>query len=213
MKNKIIGSLILLTLLVSACGNASASPTISVEAVQGTAQALAATAIAQTQAAVPTNTLLHSTEVLPSATLTDTPAPTATAESALTAIPTFTLKAPTAEIPTLAPQPTVAGVDPCNKPLTSWQVPTSSLFVVYEYKPQSKNDKVVLSLFVKTDLGECGFLPTTSSGPVGQYSAAAYVNGPNSFKVFGGFRINAGNWKIIIRNDMIVAKGSCYPNC
>ena len=33
------------------------------------------------------------------------------------------------------------------------------------------------------------------------------------FKVFGGFRISPGSWKIIIRNDSIVAQSGCYPNC
>ena len=213
MKNNTIGFVILLALLVSACGNASASPTISAESVQGTAQAAASTVMAETQAALPTNTLPPPTEIPATLTLvTDTPAPTATSvESALTVIPTLTPLA--TEIPTLLPQPTAAGADPCNKPLTSWQGPSANLFVYYEYKPQGKNDKVVLSLWVMTDLGECGFLSDLSTGPVGQYSAAAYVNGPNAFKVFGGFRIGEGGWKIIIRNDMIVAKGSCYPNC
>jgi len=64
-----------------------------------------------------------------------------------------------------------------------------------------------------TDLKECGFLVGSSSGPVGQYSALAYINGDKDFKVSGGFRLNEGSWEIIIRNDTIVAKGGCYPNC
>jgi len=85
--------------------------------------------------------------------------------------------------------------------------------IAYDYKPQSKDDTVVVSLWVMTDLGECGFLYDLSTGPIGQYSAAAYIDGTKDFKVFGGFRISPGSWKLVIRNDSIVALGGCYPNC
>jgi hypothetical protein len=83
----------------------------------------------------------------------------------------------------------------------------------YEYTPQSKSDKVVLSLWVRSDMQECGFLSNLSTGPVGQYSAVAYIDGKKDFKVYGGFRLTQGGWDIIIRNDTIIAKGGCYPNC
>jgi hypothetical protein len=60
---------------------------------------------------------------------------------------------------------------------------------------------------------ECGFLPSLSAGPVGQYSVVAYVDGEKDFRVYGGFRLTEGSWDIIVRNDVIVAKGGCYPNC
>jgi hypothetical protein len=118
--------------------------------------------------------------------------------------------------PTVSPsQPAASGptADPCNKPLTSWQGPSATLNLVYDYSPQTKNDKVVVSLWVMTGQGECGFLYDLSSGPVGQYSAVAYIDSTKDFKVFGGFRITEAAWDIVIRNDTIVALGSCYPNC
>ncbi|HKJ37202.1 MAG TPA: hypothetical protein VJ972_00370, partial [Anaerolineales bacterium] len=81
------------------------------------------------------------------------------------------------------------------------------------YSPQKKDDYVVVSLWVMTDLGECGYLYDLSTGPIGQYTAAAYVDGSKDFKVFGGFRISPGSWKIVIRNNDIVALGGCFPNC
>jgi hypothetical protein len=84
---------------------------------------------------------------------------------------------------------------------------------LYEYSPQGKDDKVVVSMWVMTDLGECGYLYGLSTGPVGQYSVAAYVDGEKDFKVFGGFRITDATWDIAIRNDTIIALASCYPKC
>jgi hypothetical protein len=98
----------------------------------------------------------------------------------------------------------------CNKALTSWKGPTANFSIVNETKPQGK---IILSLYVVTPLGECGYLADLSKGPEGQYSAGAFVDGKKSFKVFGGFRITEGNWKITVRNDKIIANGSCYPNC
>jgi hypothetical protein len=68
-------------------------------------------------------------------------------------------------------------------------------------------------MWVMTELGECGFLPSVTSGPAGQYSVAAFIDGEKDFKVFGGFRITEATWDIVIRNDTIVALGSCYPKC
>jgi hypothetical protein len=39
------------------------------------------------------------------------------------------------------------------------------------------------------------------------------VDGEKDFKVFGGFVIQEGNWKIVVRNDKITAQGGCYPTC
>jgi hypothetical protein len=66
---------------------------------------------------------------------------------------------------------------------------------------------------VKSDRGECGYLYNLSSGPVGQYTVIAYIDGVKDFTVSGGFRITEGAWKIVIRNDRIVALGVCYPDC
>ena len=195
----------MLALLVSSCSAPAATPTaITFEDVQSTSMAAAFTALAETHAALPTNTLVPPTE-----TPTQSPAPSHTPEASPTLDGSFT---PTlTALPTNLP--TVQGSDPCNKPLTSWKGPDTKIMIRYEYKPQSKNDKVVLSLWVMSDLQECGFLPSLSAGPVGQYSAVAYVDGQKDFKVYGGFRLTQGGWEIIIRNDTIIAKGGCYPNC
>lgn len=205
MKKQLWAGIITLSLLLSACGGtAPAQPAISPEEIQSTAVAAASTMIAETEAARPTNTAVPPTETpLPPS---DTPAPSPTAE-ALLASPT--------SLPTLALQSaaTTPTADPCNKPLAAWQGPSATLNIVYDYSPQTKNDKVVVSLWVRADNGECGFLYDLSTGPVGQYSAVAYVDSTKDFKVFGGFRITEAAWDIVIRNDKIVALGSCYPNC
>lgn len=202
MKRQIWAGIAILSLLLSACGGtAPAQPTVNPQDIQSTAVAAAFTIVAETEAAKPTHTAVPPTETpLPP---TDIPVPPPTAEP-LTASPTAIPSQPAASGPT---------ADPCNKPLSSWQGPSATLNIVYDYSPQTKNDKVVVSLWVMTDQGECGFLYNLSSGPVGQYSAVAYVDSTKDFKVFGGFRITEAAWDIVIRNDKIIALGSCYPNC
>lgn len=206
-----IGITIVLALLVSSCAAPAATPNaITMEDIQSTSMAGAFTALAETHIARPTNT-----KALPTQTSTQTTIPSNTPEASPTLevsfTPTFTAL-PT-KLPTPTPQPAASGSDPCNKPLTAWQGPSTKLMIRYEYTPQSKNDKVVLSLWVMSDLKECGFLSSLSAGPVGQYSAVAYIDGKKDLKVYGGFRLTEGGWEIIIRNGNIVAKGGCYPNC
>lgn len=204
MKKQLWAGVAILSLLLSACGGTTPTqPAIGAQDIQSTAVAAASTIVAETEAAKPTNTAVPPTETpLPTATLTNTPAPSPTVDI-LPASPTFTSQ-PAASGPT---------ADPCNKPLTAWQGSSATLNIVYDYSPQTKNDKVVVSLWVRTDHGECGFLYDLSTGPVGQYSAVAYVDSTKDFKVFGGFRITEAAWDIVIRNDKIIALGSCYPNC
>ena len=173
--------LLLLALLVSSCGASAPPPaTITLEDVQSTSMAGAFTALAETHIALPTNTRVPPTEAptqtlipssTPQASLTLVSAFTPTFTAAPTIVPTRTFQA------TATSQPTALKGDPCNKPLTSWQGPSTRLSIRYEYQPQSKKDKVVLSLWVVTDLKECGFLPSLSAGPVGQDSAIAYIDG------------------------------------
>lgn len=200
MKIKILSYFTLLAALVSACG-APATPTIDAAAVQNTALASAFTAVAQTQAALPTFALATPTATpLPS----DTPAPSRTVDP-LPSTPT--------EVPTFTPPPAASNSEPCNKALLSWQGSSASFTIANETKPQGK---IILLMSVATKYGECGWLHIYSdsfSGPVGSYSAGAFVDGQKNFKVFGTFQITEGAWKIIVRNDGIVAKGSCYPNC
>ena len=198
---------VVLSVLASACAS-QATPTISSADVKQTAVAAAF----QTQAANPSDTTLPPTDI-PTQTLlpTETPLPSVTPELLIT---------PATEIasiiPTFTPQslaPTSSSQNPCNHPLTSWQGPSATLTVTNATKPKGT---ITLSLYVTTELGECGYLYVYSdsiSGPVGQYSAFAFVTGKKNFRVSGGFRITEGGWIIIVRNDTILALGSCYPNC
>lgn len=193
----------ILCLALTACGGEPAAPTLSSADVGATAQAAAFTMIAETQASIPTDTPLPPTATFTSTPLpTDTPIPTATVDPSL---PTATF--------TLAPQSSAPTQDPCNKILSQWEVPTLKILIANETQPKGN---LVLSLYVTTALGECGFIPVTGgsfSAPEGYYSAAAYVDGEKDFKVFGGFLLTGGSWTIIVRNEQIVAKGGCYPNC
>lgn len=208
MKNKVISIVVVSMLLLGACAP-QATPTTNPMDVQHTAEAAAFTMVAQTQAAIPTNTPVPPTAIesptsLP--TLTPITSPTSTGDPSIVSTPTG--------IPTLIPQqPTTDSgttVDNCNKALTSWDVPTANFNIVNETRPQGT---IVLSLYVVTARGECGYLADLSQGPVGSYSAGAFVDGRQSFKVFGGFQIQEGNWDIVIRNDKILALGGCYPSC
>jgi len=210
MKRYIWIIVVVISLLASSCGS-TATPTTDAADVQKTAVAAAFTVVAQTLAAVPTETPLPPTEAPTLTPLpTETPLPSPTLDllaASPTGIPTFTLEAPTSS------SASDGGGDPCNKPLTTWAGPTAKLTVTNETKPKGK---ITLSLWVSTDLGECGYLNVYSdslNGPVGQYSAGAFVDGKKSFKVFGGFRITGGSWRVIVRNDYIFAQGVCYPNC
>jgi hypothetical protein len=207
MKSKVLSIVVAALLLLSACAP-QATPTANPLDVQHTAEAAALTMVAQTQAAIPTNT------PFPTETATPLPSPTPIASLTLTSDP-FAVNTPTG-IPTLfAQQPTATSsgdtaAETCNKTLTEWQGITVNFNVVNETRPQGT---VVLSLYVVTPLGECGYLADVTQGPAGTYSAGAFVDGRQSFKVFGGFTVQGGNWDIVIRNDRITAQGGCYPHC
>lgn len=204
---------ILFVLLAGACAP-GAAPTVDPADVQQTAQAAALTMVAQTQQAEPTATRIPPTDTASPTvrpTITLLPLPTsATAQSLPPNAPTFTQQA-------AAPQPTSSspddGQDACNQALTSWQGPTANFTIANQTRPAGT---IVLSMYVVTEMGQCGYLVIggdSFSGPVGQYSAAAFITGKQNFKAFGGFRITEGNWKIVVRNDSIDALGGCFPNC
>jgi hypothetical protein len=119
-------------------------------------------------------------------------------------------------LPTFTPQSPSGGTNSqatCNQPLTSWQGPTANFSISNETRPEGT---IILSMYVETELNQCGYLIITGdsfSGPVGQYSAGAFITGRQNLKAFGSFRITEGNWSIIVRNDSILAKGGCAPNC
>jgi hypothetical protein len=211
-RNAIIVS-VLFILLVSACGSQS-TPTANPADIQATSQAAAFTMVAQTQQAIPTPTQVPPTEI-PS----QTPLPSVTPIPLPTQAGATGVGATQAGLPTFTPQslqPTASSgnnQDICNQPLTSWQGPTAKFGIQNETKPQGT---IVLSMYVVTELNQCGYLIITGdsfTGPVGQYSAAAFITGKQNHKAFGNFRITEGSWSIVVRNDNIVAKGGCSPNC
>lgn len=222
MKRNVLMIGVVFILLVSACAPES-TPTADPVDIQNTAQAAAFTMVAETQQAVPTATPVPPTEIpseTPLPSVTPLPLPTSATQLGTTqeGLPTTAAGLPTG-LPTFTPQslqPTAnAGnsQDICNQPLTSWQGPTANFRIVNETKPQGT---IILSMYVQTDLNQCGYLIITGdsfSGPIGQYSAGAFITGKQNLKAFGSFRITQGNWSIVVRNDSILAKGGCAPNC
>jgi hypothetical protein len=201
-----------LVLLVSACSPKAVTPTTSSLDIQHTAEAAAFTVVAQTQEAQPTNTPLPPTETaaptsLP--TLTAIPPLTVTVDSSLptaVGLPTIAATMTIPSMPTSIPvNNSGSTAENCEKPLTSWTGPTATFTIKNETKPQGD---VVLSLHVVSPRGDCGYLTDLSRGPIGAYTAGAFVNGQKNFKVFGGFQIDEGSYKIIIQNDKITAEGS-----
>ena len=210
MKRNVMIIGVILILLASACAP-QATPTANPVDVQHTAEAGAFTMVAETQAAIPTATSVPPTEtLLPTALPTDTPPPlpiSGTQAVLPTNIPTFTPQSPNTSTSTDNNQ------DICNQPLTAWQGPTANFTIFNQTKPAGT---IVLSMYVVSTLGQCGYLIITGdsfSGPIGQYSAGAFITGKQNFKAFGGFNITEGNWKIVVKNDSITALGGCYPNC
>ena len=191
---------VVLSLAASACAP-QAIRTDNPLDIQYTAEAVVFTMVAQTEEAIPTATLLPATE---------TPSPT------LTPITSPTPEVSPTQTRTAVSQSSASTQDNCNRALTSWEGPTAKLNLANETKPQGV---VTLSLYVVTELGECGYLSQqfessgSLSGPAGQYSAGAFIDGPKDLRVFGGFRIIQGSWTIVVRNESIVAQGGCFPNC
>lgn len=203
-------------LLASACGP-QATPTANPVDIQNTAQAAAFTMVAETQQSIPTATRVPPTPI-PTNTSLPTVTPLALPTSATQGgLPTGAAVVPT--LPTFTPQsfqPTSSSGNSqniCNQPLTSWQGPTANFTISNQTKPQGT---IVLSMYVVTEMNQCGYLIINGdsfSGPVGQYSAGAFITGKQNFKAFGSFRITEGGWSIVVRNDSILAKGGCAPNC
>jgi hypothetical protein len=202
MKRTIVLPGLIASLILTACG-AEQPPTLSSADVAGTAQAAAFTMVAQTHQAMPTDTPVPPTDTPTVTSLpTDTPVPSPTVDPLL----------PTASFP-LDPQANATSQNNCNKILSSWAVPTIRILVKNETQPKGE---ITLSLYVETAFGECGFIPAyggSFSGPEGYYSAFALVDGQRDFQVSGGFLLTGGSWSIVVRNEQIIAKGGCYPNC
>ena len=204
-------------LLISACAPRG-TPTADPIDIQNTAEAAAFTMVAETQASVPTATSIPPTEAAsPTLPPSSTPLPLPTSGTPgllpTTGAPTSVTQQ---ALPTQVPPTSSSGggtQDVCNQPLTAWQGPTANFSVANQSQPQGT---IVLSMYVVTDLGQCGYLLINGdsfSGPIGSYSAGAFITGKQNFKAFGSFRITEGNWSIVVKNDSIEARGGCYPNC
>ncbi|HEX9332391.1 MAG TPA: hypothetical protein VF896_10905 [Anaerolineales bacterium] len=210
MKRNVFVISVVFILLVNACAP-QATPTANPVDIQHTAEAAAFTMVAETQQALPTATPVPPTEI-PSLTPlpTNTPPPLpglGTQEGLPTGVPTFT---PQFQQPS---SNSINNQDVCNQPLTAWQGPTANFSISNQTKPEGT---IVLSMYVVTDLNQCGYLIISGdsfSGPVGNYNAGAFITGKQNFKAFGSFRITEGSWSIIVKNDSILAKGGCSPNC
>ncbi|HUE99252.1 MAG TPA: hypothetical protein VMN99_08345 [Anaerolineales bacterium] len=210
MKHRVLIIGAVFILLASACAP-QGTPTANPVDIQHTAEAAALTMVAQTQQALPTATPIPPTDTpspTPLPTTTPLPLPTSGTPGLLPAnAPTFTPQAPQSSSGSGDNQ------DICNQPLTSWQGPTANFSIANQTKPEGT---IILSMYVVTNLNQCGYLIITGdsfSGPIGQYSAGAFITGKQNLKAFGSFRITEGNWNIVVRNDSIIAQGGCSPNC
>ncbi len=145
MIKKLIPTLVLLAVILTACGGEPAAPTLSPEEVQGTAISAAFTMVAQTQAAVPTNTPLPPTE---------TPSPTP--------LPTFTaLPSPTLDfalLPTATQAASSGGGGTCDSVLNLGEAgPQSNI------RLQNKVDgtaSVSLYMYTPNLFAQCGSHPS-----------------------------------------------------
>ena len=145
MIKKLIPTLVLLAVILTACGGEPAAPTLSPEEVQGTAISAAFTMVAQTQAAVPTNTPLPPTE---------TPSPTP--------LPTFTaLPSPTLDfalLPTATQAASSGGGGTCDSVLNLGEAgPQSNI------RLQNKIDgtaSVSIYMYTPNLFAQCGSHPS-----------------------------------------------------
>jgi len=174
MIKKIIPTLALLAVILTACGGQPAEPTLSPEQVQGTAISAALTMVAMTQAAIPTNTPLPPTEApSPTPLPTYTPFPSPTPDFAL--LPTATQAAAASGS---------GGEDNCLHPINRGEAgPTSNIRFENE-----TGGTVTLSLNLRTNLhGQCGaetYIVKKNeklviSMPKGEYFAYAWIEYPN----------------------------------
>lgn len=216
MNRNILLTGVVFLLLASACAP-QGIPTANPVDIGHTAEAAALTMVAETQAAVPTSTPVPPTETAsPTQPPTSTPLPlptSGTPGSIPTGAPTSTQQAPPVQSQPTSSSGGGSTQDVCNQPLTSWQGPTANFSIANQTQPEGT---IVLSMYVVTDLGQCGYLIITGnsfSGPIGNYSAGAFITGKQNFKAFGTFRISEGNWSIVVKNDSIEARGGCFPNC
>jgi len=201
--------IIIAALLISACGSALVTATVSGGDVQSTAIAAAFTVVAKTHEARPTNTI-----AVPTETPTLVPLPTETATLSVTETPPI--------LSSLEPASTAAATtaaggnsDSCNAPLQSLSGGKSTIIKL-------ENDTgapITLSIYLnQTPFGDCGYrgyaIAKGSSILITDliqacYNVSVLVNDPKKpTKSFGyGCINNDDKWTFIISRDSVILKG------
>lgn len=221
---RFIPIILALSLFLSSCGAlgaaapaVAATPTMSVEEIRATADAMVYEMLTQTAIAMPTNTLIPptATPLLPTATLEPTAVPTLaepTAESAL--VPTAAVPT-TAALPTNTAVPTSSSTYACTeKPLTSWDVPSATIKVTNNVPDTT----AYVFLCIVTQNGQAGYIsiPAGSAAqvPYGTVTATAWVTGNKAFHATTFLEVKTPDTRqIVIENGGIYYRAGCAPNC
>ena len=193
MLKKLPVVLLALAVLLTACGP-QGTPTLTSEAVQGTAISAAWAIVTLTAAAVPTTT---PTEI-PSPTLPPTLAP---------------LPSPTLDLALIASPTSTASGDECWKPLV---VSSGARMTRLRLQNETKGPVALTIYLHKTPFGDCGYTGhTIGKGervfvdyPQGCYDFSAFLNDPKKpGKAFGGGSNTCANnsdlWVVKIGTDII----------
>ncbi len=184
-------------LIFSACAASPAAlPTLNPIDLQSTAFAAAFTLIAETQAAIPTVTPIPPTETLtPTSQPANTPIVLAT-ETSITLLP--------------ATAPTTSNPDECNKPISGFSGPETTIRVVNS----TGQPIAVWFQVVKTAFGDCGYvvIPPLAAGadfsfkiPQSCYATGAYTTGEKKI-TFDNVQYpicanNPDKWTLVIKKD------------
>lgn len=226
---RFIPIILVLSILLSSCGAIAdlgtpaetATPTISVEEIRETADAMVYDMLTQTAVAMPTNTPLPPTEtpLPPTPTATFTLVPTVVQDITPTVEGAETAATPTTAavvVPTNT-QTTSSSAFPCqDKPLTSWDVPSVNMQVTNTVKDTTAN--VFLCIVTEYDAGYIS-IPAGSSAsvPYGLYTATAWVTGETGGKSFNDtifFEVKSSDGlKIVIENGRVYLRAGCWPGC
>jgi len=198
MKKFLIPGVVILGMIITACGTQPSEPTLSAENIQETAVAAAFTIVAETQAAIPTNTPLPPTETpSPTPQPTDTPLPSPTQDPLV--FPTATTSNST-------------GGDPCNQPLPA---SIDGHPAKIRVRNMTKGTLVGSMYLNKTPFGECGYrgfnlgkndTVTFTDLVQGCYFVAVFVNnnGGKDTKAFGSGCINNDDlWEFRVYADRV----------
>ncbi len=229
---RFIPIILALSIFLSSCGGAvgdiasplaaadEATPTMSVEEIRATADALVYEMLTQTALAMPTNTLVPPTEtpLPPTATLEPTAEPAQvepTTESVVVATEAVAAVPTVAVIPTNTMVTSSSSTYACTeKPLTSWDVPSINVEVVNTVKDTT----AYVFLCIVTQDGQAGYItiPAGSSMqvPYGTVTATAWVDGAKSFNATIFFDVKTPDGRqLLIENGRLYYRGGCYPDC